>query len=273
MDQDSYPELVLVGEWMPITIYKNTNGNYTSEPIAYPSTKGWWNTLNTADLDKDGDMDLISGNLGLNSRYRGNQQFPVTMLVSDFDKNGSTDCVVSTYQNGKSTPLVTRDNLLDQMVFLKKKFLRYATYANASTTEMFSAQQLAEAQELKAENMISMVALNEGSLKLNFINLPKEAQYFPVKAIECEDIDQDGNMDLLLAGNEYHTEVETGRIDAGVGLYLKGKGNGRFQSYTVLQSGFFAPGDVKQMSKIRVKGKTAYLVARNSDSMLILEKR
>lgn len=272
LDRNGFPDLALVGEWMPLTIFRNEGGVLQPEPIRVDKTYGWWNTVTAADLDKDGDEDLVLGNLGLNNRYRGNEQYPVTMVVSDFDGNGSTDCVISTFQDGVSTPLVTRDNLLDQMVYLRKKFLRYSQYANATIQDIFTPEQLAKARHFKAGDMLSQVFTNEGSFNFSVSNLPKEAQLFPVKSIVAEDLDGDGITDLLLAGNEYATEVETGRIDAGNGLFLKGKGGNRFQTLSLRQSGFFVPGDVKHLQPLRLGKSWAVLAARNSDTVLLMVK-
>lgn len=271
-NKDGWLDLVIVGDWMPLTIYKNNTGKLDNTPIVFEKTYGWWNTIHVTDLDKDGDEDLVMGNLGLNNRYRGNDQTPMTMEVSDFDNNGSTDCVISTFQNGVSTPLVTRDNMLDQMVYLKKKFLRYSTYANATIQDIFTPSQLAKATHFKANNMLSQVAINDGNFNFTFSYLPKEAQFFSVKSILSEDVNQDGIMDLLLAGNEYATEVETGRIDAGIGLYLKGKGGNKFQAETVLNSGFYLPEDVKQVKRIKIANQNCYIAVRNSESILFLKK-
>lgn len=273
LDKNGWNDLVIVGDWMPLTIFKNNQGKLDKTPIIYDNTQGWWNTVHAADLDQDGDQDLVLGNLGLNNRYRGNAQYPVTMVVNDFDKNGSTDFVISTYQGNTSTPLVTRDNLLDQMVFLKKKFLRYSTYASATIQDIFTPQQLASAMQFKATDMTSQVFTNDGNFKFTISNLPKEAQLFPVKTILTEDIDNDGITDILLAGNEYATEVETGRIDAGIGLLLKGKGNQKFQQIPVLKSGFYLPGDVKSMKPIRIGNQKCILAIRNSDKVIVLKRK
>lgn len=272
LNKDGAPDLALVGDWMPLTLFRNGGKGLEPAPIVIDKTYGWWNTIHADDLDGDGDPDLVLGNLGLNNRYRGNEQFPVTMVVSDFDKNGSTDAVISTYQAGKSTPLVTRDNLLDQMVYLKKKFLRHSQYAEAGVADIFTPEQLAAATSFKANDMMSQVFTNEGQFNFSVSNLPKEAQLFSVKAIQSADVDGDGIRDLLLAGNEYAMEVETGRIDAGIGLWLKGKGKNRFQAIPVVQSGFFLPGDVKHLRQLTLNGTTHFLALRNQDKPVLLKQ-
>lgn len=272
INNNGFPDLILVGDWMPVSIFTNEQGKLSNKPIQMKDKSGWWNTVHAQDLDKDGKIDLVLGNLGLNTRYKGNKPFPLTMVVSDFDKNGSTDAVISIYQNNKSTPMAIRDNLLDQMVYLKKKFLRYKTYSTATIQDIFTAEQLAEALHLEANDMVSQVLYNEGNLQFTSKYLPKEAQLFPVKSILTHDINNDGITDLLLAGNEYATEVETGRIDAGIGLCLIGSAERKFTALSVKESGFFTPGDVKKLRKIMIENQLHVLVGRNNDSMLLLRK-
>jgi hypothetical protein len=234
---------------------------------------GCWNVVKAADLDGDGDNDLVIGNLGINNRYRGDEKYPVTMVVSDFDNNGSTDCVISTYYNGVSSPLVTRDNLLDQMVFLKKKYLRYSDFSVATVNTMFTPEQLSKAQQFKANCMLSVFLINDGAYNFKLKNMPKEAQLSSIKSIVVEDVDNNGIQDVLLAGNEYNTEVETGRIDAGIGVLLKGSKEFKYKAVPVTQSGFFVSGDVRQIQPIKINGNNSYIVPRNRSELLFLQKK
>ncbi|MEP7263301.1 MAG: VCBS repeat-containing protein, partial [Bacteroidota bacterium] len=204
-DNDGWKELVIAGEWMPVTIYKNNSGKLDVKPEVIYGTYGWWNVIEHADLDGDGDQDLIGGNVGLNTRYRGDETYPLTMVASDFDKNGSTDCVISMYENGVSYPVVLRDNLLDQMNFLKKKYLRYADYCNQTVNDIFSPEQLNAALKFKANNMLSSVFINDGKGSFKNQPLTTRAQLSPINAVISEDVDKDGLSDLLLAGNDYST--------------------------------------------------------------------
>ena len=271
LNGDRYPELAMVGDWMPLIIYPNQQGILKSEAIQYLETQGWWNTLMAFDVNGDNKQDLVGGNLGLNTRYRGNKTFPMSMVVSDFDHNGSTDAVISTFYNGKSTPLLTRDALLDQLVYLRKKFLRHHQYANAEINDIFTAKQLAEAKHLKANDLQSRLFLNTGNFEFTLKGFPSKVQFFPVKSILYEDINRDGIRELLFAGNEYATEVETGRIDAGIGLALQLNQSGEFTPLSVLDSGFYIPGDVQCMRTIQIKGKRCILASRNNDSLYIVQ--
>jgi hypothetical protein len=271
MNNDTWPDLVLAGEWMPVTVFLNQKGTLAKKPITIENTNGWWNTITCADLDMDGDMDIVGGNLGLNTRYRGNKDYPVTMVVSDFDKNGSTDCMISVFNRDKSYPIALRDNVLDQMPYLRKKFLRYNSYANATIKDIFSPEQLANASRFEANQMVSSVFKNDGKAVFTRNDLPAEAQFFPVNAIVVRDVDHDSIPDLLLAGNDYSTEVETGRNDAGVGLMLKGGKDGYYQSIELLKSGYFVPGDVKCTYPIRVGARDCLLVGRNGEKVSLIE--
>jgi enediyne biosynthesis protein E4 len=271
MNNDTWPDLVLAGEWMPVTVFLNQKGTLSKKPITIENTNGWWNTITCSDLDKDGDMDIVGGNLGLNTRYRGNKDYPVTMVVSDFDKNGSTDCMISVFNRDKSYPIALRDNVLDQMPYLRKKFLRYNSYANATIKDIFSPEQLANASRFEANQMVSSVFKNDGNAVFTRNDLPAEAQFFPVNAIVVRDVDHDSIPDLLLAGNDYSTEVETGRNDAGVGLMLKGGKDGYYQGITLSKSGYFVPGDVKCTYPIRVGMKDCLLVGRNGEKVSLIE--
>ena len=271
LDRNGWLDLVLAGEWMPVTVYYGSPGGLDLIPYGIPESYGWWNKIQFADLDKDGDLDLIGGNLGLNTRYTGTPEKPVTMVVGDFDNNGSTDCIISTYIRNNSYPIAIRDYVLDQMPFLRKKYLRYSQYANATVPDMFSPEQLAKASSWLANNMSSCVYINKGRNDFETRRLPPEAQLFPVKGIQCTDINKDGHTDLLLAGNDYSTEVETGRNDAGIGLALLGDGKGGFSPLPVTRSGFFVPGDVKNLEWIRIKGSPCLVAGKNMDFIQLIK--
>jgi len=269
-DNDGWKDLVIAGEWMPITIFKNKDGNLSTVPVEIAGTNGWWNTIESADIDNDGDQDLIAGNVGLNTRYQGDEKNPVTMIVCDFDKNGSTDCIISVYENGVSYPLVLRDNLLDQMNYLKKKYLRYKDYSTATINDIFTKEQLDGAKHFQASRMTSTQFINDGKGNFTIQDLPVVAQLAPVNGILTEDINKDGKPDLLLVGNNYSTEVETGRNDAGIGMVLQNAGNNNYKMIPVTSSGFYVPGDVKCLKKITIAGKPCIIAGKNSGKIQVL---
>jgi hypothetical protein len=269
-NQDGWMDLAVAGEWMPVSIFYNDKGVLGNQAFTMENSQGWWNKIVAADVNKDGKMDLIAGNMGLNSRYRGSKEKPMTMVVSDFDNNGSTDCMISLYVRDKSYPIGLRDNVLDQMPYLRKKFLRYHSYADATVQDIFSPQQLEKAAHFSATHLVSSVFINEGNGTFKDLFLPAEAQYFPINAIEIQDFNQDGISDLLVAGNDFSSEVETGRNDAGIGLYLVGQGDGHFKTMPTTESGLFIPGDVKTMVPIKVGQQTHFVVGKNRDFLQVV---
>ena len=271
VDKDSWKDLVLVGEWMPLTIFKNNKGTLEKKPVVFENSYGWWNTIYPCDYDKDGDIDLIGGNISANTRYRGNELYPITMVVSDFDENGSTDCVISMFQEGVSYPVPLRDNMLDQMTVLKKKFLRYKDYSTAKVNDIFTEEQLSKAINYKANNIANTLFINDSTGNFSSQLLSVRSQFFPVQAVVSTDVDKDGNADILLAGNDYSTEVETGRNDAGIGLMLKYLGGGKFKTLSYVQSGFYVPGDVKCMLPITIGNKSCLIVGKNQGDIQVIE--
>ncbi len=270
LNQDGWDDLCLAGEWMPITLFYNNNGILSNTPVVLEDSHGWWNRLISSDLDGDGDLDLIGGNLGLNTRYRGSKERPATMLVNDFDKNGSTDCMISVYIGNKSYPIGLRDNVLDQMPYLRKKYLRYKSYSDVTVDDIFTKEQISSADKFFANNMGSQIFYNDGKGNFTPGFLPLEAQLFPVHGIQVADVNKDSIPDILLCGNDYSTEVETGRNDAGIGLLLVGKGNQTYSPVDVLTSNFYVPGDSRCMEKIRVGHLDAFLIGKNKSSIQII---
>jgi enediyne biosynthesis protein E4 len=270
---DSYLDLVLVGEWMPLTIYFNEKGVLKSIPTVYPNTNGWWNTILDVDIDGDKDMDLVAGNLGVNSRYKGDPKHPVNMLVNDFDKNGSTDCVISLYQDASYKthhPIALRDNLLDQMVFLKKKYLRYKDYSNQTVEEIFTPAQMEGSINYFANNMVSTLFVNDGSANFSMQALGVRAQIAPVNGIVAKDFNDDGKIDFVIAGNNFESELESGRDDAGIGLFLSNITGTRFKTQVLQESGFYAPGNVKVMKAIRIQNRQCVIIGKNNEPLQII---
>jgi enediyne biosynthesis protein E4 len=272
VNKDTYMDLVIVGEWMPITVFINNKGVINNNSIAVPNSNGWWNCVSAVDLDNDGSIDLVGGNLGLNSRYKGDIEHPVTMLVNDFDKNGSTDCVISVFQDGQSSkafPIALRDNMLEQMPFLRKKYLRNKDYAYETVNEIFTSEQIKSASLLSANYMPSAAFINNGTGNFSANAFGARAQMAPVNAILSKDFNKDGKLDLLLAGNRFESDVETGKDDAGTGIFLKSVNGSKFQSVSLKESGFFANNNVKSMQFITIQNKPCILVGNNSGKIQV----
>jgi len=271
-DQDS--DLLVVGEYMPIVIFINTNGTFSNQTsnLGLNETKGWWTKIQSMDADGDGDMDFILGNHGLNSRFKADDRHPLELFVSDFDRNGTIEHILCAYNGDQSYPFALRHDLIAQMPYLKKSFLKYDDYKNATIKDIFTEDQLKEALRLEARIMTTSVLINEGKMNWRLKPLPVEAQFSPIYAIATDDFDQDGITDILLGGNLYGVKPETGRYDASHGLILKGNGKGDFIAISPLQSGINIDGEVRDFSILKGKGGNKYLlVARNNMQALLYQ--
>lgn len=267
-DNDNQLDLIVAGEWMPIRFFKNNQGKLTEIPS--PSGHGMWRSLAAADIDNDGDIDIIAGNLGLNCHYRISSQYPVKLFAKDIDNNGSIDPVMfyhilTNSGERKLYPAIGKDMLTSQVPALKKKFVLHEQYIPTTVDDIFTDK--TNLLELTCQEAATCYFENKGNGQFVKHVLPIEAQFAPVNSILCNDFDNDGHLDLLLAGNEYQVEVMIGRYDASYGLLLRGNGKGSFASVPPAQSGFITNGDVKNMKLLRTKSETLVLVAVNDDWM------
>jgi enediyne biosynthesis protein E4 len=275
VDRDGRADLVVVGEWMPITIFRNT-GDGKLERLETPgleTSHGWWNRIVAGDFTGDGHVDFVAGNLGLNARLRASESEPATMYVKDFDGNGFVEQIVSYYNHGVSYPLALRDDLIKTVPFLKARYLQYKDYARQTVTDIFSAEQLTDAVVKQAHTFATALVRNNGDGSFTLVPLPLEAQIAPVYGILAADFDRDGSFDLLLAGNFDGVKPEIGRLSAGYGLFLRGDGAGRFTSLRATESGFFVPGQARDIQKIRTRQGELYVVARNNDRPLVFRSK
>ena len=278
-DNDGQADLILAGEWMPITFLKNQNGkfkNVTAETGA-GNYLGWWNTIAAGDFRHTGRMDYIVGNVGLNTIFNASDRFPVYITAKDFDNNGTYDPIVSLFfpdKNGvkKEFPLFSRDDMLKQYIGLKKKFPDYRSYAVATMQDVLPEDQRKGAVRLKANYLQSCFLRNDGNGKFTVIPLPKEAQVSVLNGLVVEDFDGDGNLDVAISGNDYGTEVSTGQYDALNGLVLMGDGKGNFKPLSILKSGFYIPGNGKALVKfLDTKGNLNVAASQNLDSLKVFK--
>ncbi|MFT4545177.1 MAG: hypothetical protein ACI9EQ_001647 [Bacteroidia bacterium] len=266
-DKDGDDDLVMVGEWMPITVFLNTSGKLTDETEAagLANTTGWWNTIEQADMDADGDLDLIAGNLGLNIKYKASDKEPFTVYSYDFDGNGTNDIVLSYYQSGKCFPLRGRECSSQQMPFIKNKFPSYHAFATATVEQIYS-EHIDEALMLEAKNFSSLYLENAGG-SFNYNALPTEAQLSTVQGIVIHDVNNDGHLDIIVAGNYYHREVETTRSDASIGYVMLGDGEGDFQTLDATKAGLKLYQDVRDIKLIKTASGLKLLGAVNGDAI------
>ncbi|RYE36565.1 MAG: RNA-binding protein [Sphingobacteriaceae bacterium] len=278
-NNDGWPDLMLAGEWMPITFLKNDKGIFKNETenTGLKNDLGWWNTIASGDFRHTGRMDYIVGNVGLNTLYQASDQYPVYITAKDFDGNGSYAAIPSLFlpdQNGdkKEFPAQIRDDLLKQMISMKKKFTNYKSFATATMDDILSPEQRKGALRLKANRLQSCFVRNDGNGKFTLIPLPKEAQLSTLNGLVVEDFDGDGNLDVAINGNDYGTDVSTGRYDAFNGLVLKGDGKGNFKPLSILQSGLYLPGNGKALVKLQSSsGKYLLAASQNRDKIKVFQ--
>ena len=270
VDGDNRLDLVVVGEWMPITIFRN-KGNGRLERMnvrGLEKSNGWWNRIVAGDFTGDGRTDFVVGNLGLNARLQARENEPVTMYVKDFGGNGFLEQIVCYYNNGRLYPLALRDDLIRSLPYLRPRYVNYKDYARQSVTDIFSPNELADAVVKRSYTFATSLARNNGDGSFTLVPLPREAQLAPVYGMLADDFDHDGKLDLLLAGNFDGVKPEIGQLSASYGLFLRGGENGKFTPLPASKSGFLVPGQARDIQRIRTRGGTRYVVTRNNDRPL-----
>jgi hypothetical protein len=262
LNKDSWPDLIIAGEFMPLRVFINENGKRFREAtktwFAQPEV-GLWNHLAVADIDGDGNQDIIAGNFGTNSQLKASPTQPLELTYKDFDNNGTVDPILTYYVQGKSYPFAGHDEMVNQIGVLKRKFPDFASYANATISDIFTPGDLKGATVLSATELRTAIFRNTGS-KFEKRLLPVEAQFAPVYAIEVLDYNKDGNPDFILAGNQSANCVKIGVIDANYGQLYEGDGKGNFRYIPQAQSGLSVTGDVKSLKFITIRGRR-YLLA------------
>ena len=280
-DNDGWTDLVLAGEWMPVTFMKNVNGifrNITSS-TGLEGRTGWWNSIATGDFDNDGDTDYLLGNLGHNSYYRASESHPVSIYSGDFDNNGSYDSFTSHYlpasqedRTIKEFPVHGRDDAVKQMISMRSKFQNYRSYATATMDKLLSPEQYTSSLVLRANCFTSSYCRNDGNGKFTMIPLPVEAQISVIKGMVSMDFDGDGNLDAAINGNDWGTEVLTGRHDALSGLILKGDGKGNFSALSIAESGIYIQGSGRGLVSLKSSsGKILLAASQNRGPLKLFE--
>jgi hypothetical protein len=279
-DADGKVDLIIVGEFMPITFYKNSGEHLVKvQNSGIDQFKGLWNSLTAGDYDLDGDIDYVVGNLGLNNGYQVSTNFPLKVFAKDFDGNGSVDPVIACFiresmasNEKKLYPIHFWDELNSQSPKFRNKFSRYRQYGKSTIEQLLSPEDLKGALILEANHLATSYIENLGNGKFKLITLPTLVQIAPVNGMVSDDINGDGVTDILMIGNDYGNEVFTGRFDAFTGLILTGDGKGSFSVVPSEKSGFYVKHDAKALVRISRKKNDLYLATQNKDSLKVFAR-
>jgi hypothetical protein len=270
LNNDHLPDAIVVGYWMPISIFINDGEKLIlQKDNQLKNTNGWWNTIKANDFDKDGDIDLIVGNWGLNTRLKATVKEPVTLYSNDFDENSTVDPVVTYFYQGEETPFASKDELVKQLPFLNKKFLSYTAFAQANFKHLLPTEKIKKATKKYTYELGSCYFENLGNNKFKKQQLPFMAQVSSINDIALNDFNKDGFIDALLVGNNYNISTQLSKLDAAHGLLLLNNKKGFFEQQ--LQQSFNIPGDARNIQKIKIKGDAYYIVAINNKQALFLK--
>ena len=267
IDQDGQKDLIISLEWGGIIAFINHNGSFTKKELT--DKKGWWNFILPVDLNRDGKIDLVVGNLGLNSRLKASKKEPVRLYYYDFDGNGKKDQILSYYVDGRELPFANKDELQKQMPSMNKKFLYAADFAKAGFTDIFPRDELDKADVFTADYFSNAVLMNEGNLKFDLVPLPWQAQLTSYRDAVAVDVNHDSLPDILLVGNYYENNIQMGRYDADFGTLLLNHGDGSFDAENL--NGLQIKGQVRHIDKLKIAGKEAFILARNNDSTMVIQ--
>jgi FG-GAP-like repeat len=280
VDNDGWVDMMLAGEWMPIIILKNNKGKFENNTATSGLNEmtGWWNSLVSGDFDNDGDMDYIAGNMGLNSFYKASPKYPAKMYAFDYNDDGGYDAIPTVYLpyvdgTMKEFPAFGRDDMIKQMIGFKARFTNYKAFARSPIQNILTEEEINKSLKLQVTCFASSYIQNNGDGHFEMKPLPVAAQLSAVFGMLATDVDADGNLDLLINGNDYGTEIFTGRYDAFNGLMLKGDGKGNFTTMQAAQSGFYVPGDGKSL--VCLKTATAqplFFASQNQGALLAFSK-
>ncbi|MEM9833676.1 MAG: FG-GAP-like repeat-containing protein [Bacteroidota bacterium] len=273
VNADDQLDLIVVGEWMPVTIFLNQSGQLKKANISsLANTNGWWNTAETADIDGDGDLDILAGNLGLNSKLKASPKKPVSLAVKDIDENGKIEQLLFHYVGDEKRLFATKDEISSQLVDVKNRFTSYTEFAEASVGEIFPSNMLTNAKNYEAYEFRSGMFINDGELNFRFQPFPVQAQFSPTNAIYLTDVNADDRPDIITAGNFYEVTIERGRYDASYGTLLENIGDGQFSWIPNGQSGLYIDGQVRDIAKLEYNGQEIIGIASNNQSLLFFQK-
>ncbi len=269
-DRDGWQDLIIVGEWMPLTIFHNQEGtliNVTTQ-LGLNAYTGWWNTIAQADIDADGDIDYLAGNLGFNSRFKASEEEPVCMFAKDYDQDGTIDPVLCYFIQGENYPLHSLSQMTSQMAAFKKRFIYFSDYGKVTYQRAFTENERKNAYVLKSQYFASSYIENLGDGTFKVHELPLEVQFAPIQGILVNDYTQDGHLDVLVTGNSYSSDSHIGRYDASLGYLLEGNGKGQFRVMKPNESGFLAWRDNRDLAEVAVDSLSSLIISvANQDSV------
>lgn len=270
LNDDGFLDAILAGHWLPITILYNDGKNLKPQAIAgLEKTNGWWNAIEVADFDNDGDLDILAGNWGLNTRLKPSIDEPVRLYRADFDKNSKIDPILTYFHNGKETTLATKDEMVKQLPFLNKKFLSYTAFAKADIKELLGDDQLRNSEIKEVYEFASIYFENNGNNTFKSHTLPFLVQASTIQDILVEDFNIDGYLDALLVGNNSEISSQLGRLDASQGVLLLNDQNGSF--FVAKDQDVAVSGSSRGIERIQLKNKNHYVISKNNDSLQFLK--
>lgn len=279
LDDDRYPDLMLAGEWMPLTVFINKKSQLLDATAAsgLAPYRGWWSSLAGGDYDQDGDVDFIAGNYGQNLNFKCTEGEPLRLYAKDFDRNGNLDPFISCYwpdSNGVKHEYFyhTRDDMIKQLVLIRTKFQTYGAFGAAMVKDVFRPAELENAHILETNYLSSVYVEQVSPGRFKVTPLPREAQYAPIFGLLPDDADGDGDLDVLISGNDYGMELGQGRADALQGLVLRNDGPGRWMALQPQQSGWVVKKDGKGIGRVMVGEQAYYFASQNQDSLLFFQK-
>lgn len=271
LDKDGEEELVICGEWMSPRFFNFVEGKFIEKPSNLEKYTGWYRDIAKGDIDGDGDEDLIFGNMGENFYLKPTLEEPIRLWMADFDGNGSTEKILSRTIDGQDKAVMLKRDLSDQINAIKKQNLKHEDYANKSIQQLFSKSDFAKTKMKEARYFSSYIAYNEGNMKFRIVNLPKECQYANINALLVDDIDQDGDLDIIAGGNQYEFAPQFSRLDGSFGHFLRNDGQGNMHYVKNADSGLKIDGEVKRILPLKIDGSKAIIAIINNQKPLVIK--
>lgn len=267
IDNNGFEDLVVVGEWMSPKIYLNDGEELEEVELPFDNLKGWWNSIKPTDIDNDGDVDFVVGNIGLNNKFHPKPDSPLYLFYNDFDENGIGDIVLSKSNGEELLPVRGRECSSQQMPFILEKFDNYEKFANADLTAIYSEERLDQSLKLEVNNFASGILINNGDMDFEFKELPTLSQFGAVQDMILKDINNDGLIDIICAGNFFGSEVETVRYDSNFGSVVINRGNNKFETLSLEESGLLLNTDVRDLEAVTIQNEEYLLVTSNNDQL------